>query len=432
MAAYPQEARATFLKRKAFTKAFAVWKSTLILAILLIATAACTETPVSTIPPGTANPSASPALPTRLNIDTFLGEIRHDGEEQLALQIADVMDRSVEETYHRRGAAIRDAHPKAHGCVKALFHVDDTIEESLANGVFQPGRTYEAWLRFSNSSADPDQADSTGDGRGMAIKLMGLHVSENPTKGSDTITQDFIMISHPTFFMDDPSDYLSFQEEITSTNWLSKLAIPFTLGLQGTWNAYRITALKIENPLQARYWSMVPYQLGIGPGRQAIKFSALPFVDPSQSCPLVHDELPADPSPNFLRQALRKTLARGQACMQLLLQPRGPGMSVENSKDEWNEAVAPFIKVATIHIPQQEFDTSEQNRFCENLSFDPWHALPEHRPLGVINRIRKVVYARISETRHRLNSASRIEPKGYSARTSVEKISTPPQSHKPD
>ncbi|MBA2486657.1 MAG: catalase, partial [Nitrospira sp.] len=319
---------------------------------------------------------------------------------------------AVEEGYHTRGAAIRDAHPKAHGCVKALFQVDETLDASLAKGVFRSGYTYEAWLRFSNSSADPDQADITGDGRGLAIKLMGIQRSELQTTGTEALTQDFIMISHPTFIMDDPSDYVSFQEEITNTKWLNKIVVPFTLGLKGAWNAYQITRKTIENPLQTRYWSMVPYQLGTGPGRQAIKFSAKPFSDSSQSCPALHDEFPSDPHPNFLRQALRHTLTNGQACMQFFLQPRAPSMSVENSKDEWKEADAPFVKVATIHIPQQEFDTPEQNLFCENLSFDPWHALPEHRPLGVINRLRRIIYPHISESRHRLNSAPRIEPQG--------------------
>jgi hypothetical protein len=69
-----------------------------------------------------------------------------------------------------------------------------------------------------------------------------------------------------------------------------------------------------------------------------------------------------------------------------------------------------FYKVATIHIPQQTFDTPQQNEFCENLSFTPWHALPEHKPLGVTNRLRKVIYDHISRVRHEINDAKRQEP----------------------
>lgn len=77
---------------------------------------------------------------------------------------------------------------------------------------------------------------------------------------------------------------------------------------------------------------------------------------------------------------------------------------------EWKESDAPFYKVATLTIPQQTFDTPAQNQMCENLSFSPWHALPEHRPLGAANRMRKVIYDHISRVRHQMNAVPRQEP----------------------
>jgi hypothetical protein len=389
---------------------WAIGLKPLVAVVMAVGIAACQNEHTSVFPEDNFSPAAVLSDET---IDAFLGEVPHDHEEQLAQQIAAIMAQTVREGYHSRGSAIRDAHPKAHGCVKALFHVDETLDASLAKGVFQPGRIYEAWLRFSNSSADPDQADITGDGRGMAIKLMGIEGRAGDLTIGTYISQDFIMISHPTFIMDDPSDYVAFQKEITGQKWLDKLAIPFTLGPKGAWNAYQITSKTIENPLQTRYWSMVPYRLGSGPKRQAIKFSAKPFADLGQSCPMVQDMIPSNPTKNYLREALRDRLAAGEACMQFLVQPRTASMSVENSKDEWNESDAPFHKVATIRIPQQEFDTPKQNLFCENLSFDPWHALPDHRPLGLINRLRRIIYPQISEVRHQLNSTPPAEPLGF-------------------
>ena len=97
--------------------------------------------------------------------------------------------------------------------------------------------------------------------------------------------------------------------------------------------------------------------------------------------------------------------------MEFLIQPRTSAkLNVEDASTEWTEAEAPFHKVATIRIPQQEFDTPEQHQFCENLSFTPWHALPDHKPLGGINRLRRVIYERISRTRHEMNHAERKEP----------------------
>lgn len=383
---------------------------TLVLA-MVVTLVACEKTPASLAHaerPDAQRPHAQISYP---RIDTFLGEQLHEDEEQVAQKIAVLMEQAIQETPRKYGMAIRDAHPKAHGCVQAQFHVERNLPSGLATGVFQPGHTYEAWIRFSNSSADPSQADITGDGRGMAVKLMGVPGEKILETERQATTQDFVMISHPVFIMDDPTDYLTFQRKMTSASWVDKVLLPFTLGFKGSWNAHQIAKKTIENPVQARYWSMVPYQLGTGRERQAIKFSAKPFSDPGQSCPDIRDEFPSDPEPNFLRTALRHTLASGKACMQFLIQPRASFMSVENSQDEWNESDAPFIRVATIEIPRQEFDTPEKNRHCENLSFNPWHALPEHRPLGVVNRLRKVIYPYISESRHMLNAAPRIEPR---------------------
>jgi hypothetical protein len=91
------------------------------------------------------------------------------------------------------------------------------------------------------------------------------------------------------------------------------------------------------------------------------------------------------------------------------IQPRRRDMSVENSTVVWDEGDAPFFKVATITIPRQSFATPERDQFGENLSFSPWHALPQHRPLGAVNRTRRVVYQTIAELRRNLNDPKSIK-----------------------
>ena len=81
----------------------------------------------------------------------------------------------------------------------------------------------------------------------------------------------------------------------------------------------------------------------------------------------------------------------------------------------WDEARSPPIEVAMIRIPRQRSDGAAQQAFCENLSFTPWHSLPEHRPIGGINRVRKAVYLAVSTLRHRLNQAPRVEPTAVEA-----------------
>lgn len=337
------------------------------------------------------------------SIDSELGETLYPNEQALAQALAVAIEKSIRKEY-RSGSARRDAHPKAHGCVKAEFKVMDSLPESLAKGMFVPGKSYHAWVRFSNGSRDASREDIKGDARGMAIKVLGVPGTQISEGEEHAATQDFIMINHPVFFANDPRRYLSLIKAENSGSFFKKSLIPFDLGLKGILIARKATTKTISNPVQARYWSMVPYQLGMGSDRQAVKYSA-------RSCSATTDPIPDNPGPNFLRDALRATLQKGGACMEFLVQPRtSRSMDIEDSMTEWNEAEAPFYKVAAIRILQQSFDTEEQNEFCENLSFSPWHTLPEHKPLGVTNRLRKVIYDHISRVRHEMNSTMRQEP----------------------
>jgi Catalase len=334
------------------------------------------------------------------SVDVGLGEHLYPNEASIADDLSVIIEETIRKQY-ATGSARRDAHPKAHGCVKAEFHVLEHLPDALAKGMFVPGKTYQAWIRFSNGSSDPTRADIKRNARGMAIKVLGVRLPEDEDQA---LSQDFIMINHPVFFASDPARYLSFIQDGNSNHFYRKLLIPFDLGAKGTRIALETRSSRISNPLQTRYWSMVAYQLGTGVGRQAVKYSA-------RGCSATTDPMPSRPEHDFLRGAIRNTLDAGDACMEFLVQPRTSNdMDVEDSRTEWKEEKAPFYPVATIRIARQVFDTPEQNEFCENLSFTPWHALPEHKPLGVTNRLRKIIYDHISRVRHQMNETQQQEP----------------------
>jgi len=86
-------------------------------------------------------------------------------------------------------------------------------------------------------------------------------------------------------------------------------------------------------------------------------------------------------------------------------------MPVEDTTVEWSESDSPFVPVARIEIKKQTF--VENQKTCENLSFNPWHALPEHRPVGVMNRVRKPLYLEVARYRRSMNGAPLCEPKDW-------------------
>ncbi|MCV3216622.1 catalase family protein [Plectonema radiosum NIES-515] len=295
----------------------------------------------------------------------------------------------------------RDAHAKHHGCVKAEFIVENNLSEEMKFGILkEPGKKFTACIRFSNGSGKP-QADSKGDGRGMAIKLLG--VSGEKLLTDEKNTQDFVMINHPVFFIRNLQDYIDFfkSQEAEGKGPLKFFfpgLNPLKWRLQEFAIATSIQRKKIVSPLAIQYWSMTPYKLG----NRAIKFSAKPSVDRISGGTV-------SSSDNYLKEAMVEHLKSKEACFDFLVQFQTDAdkMPIENSTVEWK---APFLKVATIKIPPQSFDSSEQMEFCENLSYTPWHSLPEHQPLGAINRCRKPIYNSISQARHQLNAVSRQEP----------------------
>ena len=339
-------------------------------------------------------------------LDAALGEVAWPDEDALTARIAASSRQEVIDRYPPgRPPARRDVHAKAHGCVHATFRVESELPEGLTHGLFIPGSSYNVWIRFSNGSGDPTRGDARGDVRGMAIKVTGVPGEKILSAERHATTQDFILISNPTFFADDPARYATFIERSSSKNPLVKVIAPLALGWKGLNIARRTVSKRIASPFETRYWSTVPSQLGVGTARQAVKYSARPCLPGTST-------IPADPGPNFLREAMVSALAAGEVCFDFLVQTRAPGMSVEDSRTEWTEEEAPFVKVATITIPRQVFTTPAQDAFCEALSFTPWHSLPEHRPLGGVNRVRRVVYESVSEVRHELNGVPREEPSG--------------------
>ena len=61
---------------------------------------------------------------------------------------------------------------------------------------------------------------------------------------------------------------------------------------------------------------------------------------------------------------------------------------------------SPFFTVGRLTVEHQVLDFKKQFDFCENLTFAPWNGLSAHRPVGALNRLRKLVYPLVAAYRH--------------------------------
>jgi hypothetical protein len=301
---------------------------------------------------------------------------------------------TVEQMQPTDGRLRRAQHAKATGCVTAQFRIADTVPADLRHGVFgQLGRVFTAVVRFSNSQGTLEK-DSVGTARGLAIKLLDVTGPRAVTDDGDS-TQDFLMIDHPVFPFPDPAAYLETMRR-RSIPLVGKLLAGAHLALREQKELEVIKAIKdktVVSPLEIKYWSVTPSWLGpaAGTGGHAIKYSAVPRESNRRVAPSRSDDPPDDSLTQALNAALRSSDAIFDVKVQL--QTDAVAMPVEDVSVEWNEGQSPPVTVATLVIPAQRVEPSgELAERCETLSFNPWHSLAEHRPIGGMNRLRKLVY----------------------------------------
>jgi len=327
-----------------------------------------------------------------------------DGEAAMTQDVIQTAVRIVDQ--HREGTRyLRDAHAKAHGCVKAEVQVLPELAQELRRGVFsEPGKRWQATLRLSNGNAYP-QFDSIRDARGMAIKLHDVPGKQLLANRQDLHEQDFVMFSHPNFFVSNVAEYR--QNVAAQADGKKVMAFfpgwdPRSWQIRHLFIALATLSAPPQSPTRTTYFSVSPYKFG----EANAKFRVMPDPDncPAYALPRQNQDLP-----NFLRSALIQQLStdRIPACFVLQIQRQDANrfMPIEDTSIEWREQDAPFETVARITLPAQDFDTPAQNLQCDNLSFNPWFGLEAHRPIGGINRLRKAVYESVSDYRHSRNAS---------------------------
>lgn len=298
----------------------------------------------------------------------------------------------------------RGGNTKTHGVVRAEFTVRDDLPEHMRRGIFAEPRTYRAWVRYSGPGpyVTPD-IDDVGF-MSMSIKLMG--VPGPKLLDDEELTQDMFGVSTPTFVTPDTRANARLQ------HWSYKNAqVFYFLNFRESHILDSIMQLlwtKTQtSPLEGDYFSCVPYLLGEG---QAMQYSFRTRLETRTRVP----RLPLRPPDNYLRDAMVATLAEQDVEFDILLQLQTDPfrMPLENNAVLWPTKLSPRVPAAVLRIPTQKFDSPEQLAFARVLSFNPWHCVPEHRPLGNQSRARKRMYSELSRLRQQMNDVEHYEPTG--------------------
>jgi len=340
----------------------------------------------------------------RPNEEMKIAEERIQPDEEASLQ-------SIIETFQKQmrglwkpGGFERGGNTKTHGIVRAEFIVHDGLPTQFRHGIYAQPKTYRAWVRFSGPGpyVTPD-IDDVGF-MSISIKLMG--VPGPKLMDEEQFTQDMFGVSTPTFVTPDTRANAQLQRESLKNAqmfYFFNLRRPHLLDfiMQGLW-------IKTQSsPFEAPYFSCVPYLLGQG---QAMQYSIWPKVHTTTPIP----RLPLRPPDDYLRKAMVAALDQGDVEMDVRLQLQTDPhlMPIENNAVLWPERLSPRVSVATLRIPKQNFDSPAQIAFARRLSYNPWHCIPEHRPLGNQSRARRRMYFELSKLRHDMNAEPHYEPTG--------------------
>jgi hypothetical protein len=325
------------------------------------------------------------------------------GEEAHLQDIIDTFSAQMRRLW-QAGDFQRGGNTKTHGIVRGEFIVRDDLPGHMRRGIYREPRTYRAWVRFSGPgpyiTADIDDVGFMS----ISIKLMG--VPGPKLIDDEQSTQDMFGVSTPTFVTPNTKENALLQRwsyRNAQVFYFLNFRRPHLLDgiMQTLWTKTQ------SSPLEGEYFSCVPYLLGEG---QAMQYSIRPRLKTRTRVP----RLPFRPPDNYLRDAMVATLAKQEVEFDVLLQVQTDPflMPIENNAVLWPERLSPRVPAAVLRIPRQTFDSPEQLEFARVLSFNPWHSIPEHRPLGNQSRARLRMYKELSTLRQRMNGVQHLEPTG--------------------
>jgi hypothetical protein len=340
----------------------------------------------------------------RQNEGLRIAEEREQPDEGVSLQSIIDTFRAQMRGLWKPGGFERGGNTKTHGIVRAEFIVHDGLPPRFRHGIFAQPKTYRAWVRFSGPGpyVTPD-IDDVGF-MSISIKLMG--VPGPKLMDEEKFTQDMFGVSTPTFVTPDTRANAQLQRESlknASIFYFVNFREPHLLDfiMQGLW-------IKTQSsPFEAPYFSCVPYLLGKD---QAMQYSVWPKSNRKTPIP----RLPLRPPDDYLRQAMVKALEQDDVELdfRVQLQTDPHLMPIENNAVLWPERLSPRVSVATLRIRQQKFDAPAQIAFARRLSYNPWHCIAEHRPLGNQSRARRRMYFELSQYRHQMTGVAHYEPDG--------------------
>lgn len=345
-------------------------------------------------------------------------ETKQPKEDETNAEINAVMQQIGETMTDRFRHGLRPVHAKSHGLLKAEMEVYGDLPEALRQGLFAHAAAYPIIIRFSTNPGDI-LPDSVSTPRGMALKVVGIEGQEMLPDHAGETTQDFVLVNGKTFANKDAADFLSQQKVIeanaTDDPAFKQVVSDAARGANAVLGAVGHPSAKLEglgypktHILSETFGTQVPVRYG----DYVAKIIITPLSDNLKA--LEDERLHTRGHYSALREAVQEFFQNETAVWEVQVQlcTDLEKMPVEDAATEWSEDLSPYIAVGKITaLPQETYSPARRVYVDDGLSFNPWHALTAHRPLGGINRARKTAYEAARVLRAKMNARTIAEPR---------------------
>jgi hypothetical protein len=284
----------------------------------------------------------------------------------------------------RSNAIQRTFHAKSILAVKgATLQFIRDLPADLCAGFAQPNKSYPVIVRFSNAHG-ASQPDRSQDMRGVALRI---EVSADEQ-------HDLLMTNFPVSHARNAHQFVAFAVA-TAGGRLSRIVglirLVFRIGPSEVLRMIRNVNAGRKRPVPSlaleTYWSRGAIRWG---DTLAVRYLLRPAAG---ARPADTDTTDAD----YLRRDFARRLKAGDVTFDLYIQRyvNDTKTPIEDTAIEWLESAAAPEHVATLTIPRQDVGSVEAlstEQAIDSLAFNPWNTTDGFRPLGNLNRARKVVY----------------------------------------
>ncbi|HSW03025.1 catalase [Aquabacterium sp.] len=296
--------------------------------------------------------------------------------ERYAQQMVELQRRKS--ARHGNGRAL---HRKQIVAARGTLTVHANLPAFARHGLFAEPGAHEALVRLSNGGMDR-AADKVPDVRGFAIKVLGVQGDSALGNGPAT-SQDFLLINQPKFAFPGSGEFVDF---VLAASRGKGALLAYLLRRYGLIGGPR-RLLRLLSSIGAKFSGYATAQLfsavPIACGPYAVRLRLEPAAGNGDAAS--GSDFAADVSARLARQPLQWTLQ-----LQPFTDERAT--PIEDASVNW---VSPYTTVATLVLPQQDLASASGQVLqaqAEAGVFDPWQALAAHRPLGDVQRARKVIY----------------------------------------